>query len=207
MNNNTEIANAALTEVGADLLTDLDSDTTTRARIVQKWFSHTRDSLLRRYTWNFALARQALSRDATAPVFEFTYSFSLPTNPYCIRALEMYNSTAEWKVEGRKLLTDDSSVNLKYIARVTNPVEFDDLFTDAFVFKLASNIAFPIMRDKVLARELLAVYESKLSEAITADSREGTFNVMRNNVLIGVRHGISSPPTTPVSGVGTARND
>lgn len=207
MENNTAIANAALTEVGADLLTDMDTDTSARARIIQKWFGHTRDMMLRRYTWNFALARQLLSRDTTGPSFEFTYSFSLPTNPYCLRALEMYESAAEWKVEGRKLLTDEESVNLKYIARVSNPVEFDDMFTDALIYNLAANIAFPVMRDKVLAKELHIIANQKLSDAITADSREGTFNVMRNNVLVDVRRGRSQPSSIPASGLGTVRND
>jgi len=207
MNSKTEIANAALIEVGASVITDLDSDTTTQGDVVRRWYTHTRDAMLRHYTWNFALARQSLSQDVTGPDFEFTYSYSLPTNPYCLRALEMYNSTSEWKVEGRKLLTDDATVNLKYISRVSNPVEFDDLFTDAFVFKLAANIAIPIKRDNALAAKLLETAEFKLQTARTHDSQEGTFNVMRNNVLVGVRGGLNKPPSIPVSGVGTARND
>lgn len=207
MNSETEIANASLIEVGAATITDLAADTTTHGDIVRRWYAHTRDAVLRHYTWNFALARQALSRDSSGPDFEFTNSFSLPTDPYCLRALEMYNSTAEWKVEGRKLLTDDSTVNLKYISRVTNTVEFDDLFTDALVFKLAANIAIPIKRDNALALKLQEIAEIKLQTARTHDSQEGTFNVMRNNVLNSVRRGIGRPPTIPVSGTGTARND
>lgn len=207
MNSKTEIASAALVEVGAAPITDLDADTTTNGDIVRRWYTHTRDSMLRQYTWNFALARQSLSRDVTGPDFEFTYSFSLPTDPYCLRVLEMYNSTSEWKVEGRKLLTDDEAVNLKYISRVSNPVEFDELFTDALVFRIASNIAVPIKRDKTLARSLLEIAELKTQAARTHDSQEGTFNVMRNNVLLSVRGGILRPSSIPVSGVGTARND
>jgi hypothetical protein len=205
MNSKTEIANAALTEVGANPITDLDSDTTTQGVVVRRWYAHTKDLLLRHYTWNFSLARQALSQDATGPSFEFSNSYTLPTDPYCLRALSMYNSSSEWKVEGRKLLTDDSSVNLKYVSRVSNPVEFDDLFTDALIFRLAANIAFPIMRDRLLVRELLVIYEAKIQEARTADAQEGTFNVMRNRVLTVVRRGIDSPPSTPVSGSGTSR--
>lgn len=207
MNSDTEIANAALIEVGANTITDLTSDTTTHGDIVRRWYAHTKDSMMRQYTWNFTLARQSLSKDVTGPDFEFTNSFSLPTDPYCLRALEMYNSVSEWKVEGRKLLTDDASVNLKYISRVANVVDFDDLFTDALIFKIAANIAMPIKRDKSLADNLFNIAELKTQAARTHDSQEGTFNVMRNNVLLSVRQGIKSPPNIPVSGVGSARND
>jgi len=205
MNSTTEIANAALIEVGASAITNLDSDTTTHGDIVRRWYSHTRDAMLRQYTWNFALARQALSQDATGPPFEFTYSYSLPTNPYCLRALEMYNSMAKWKVEGRKLLTDDASVNLKYISRVTNVVDFDDLFTEALIFRLASNIAIPIKRDKELAIKMLEIAEIKAQTARTHDSQEGTYNVMKARALISPRTGIVSPSSTPVAGGGTPR--
>lgn len=187
MENETAIANAALNEVGGGSLTDWEADTTTHARNIQRWFRHTRDALLRRYTWNFALARQALSQDSSGPSFEFTNSYSLPTNPYCLRALVMYDSASEWRVEGRKLLTDDSTVNLKYISKVTDPVQFDDLFTEAFIFRLAANIAFPVMRDKVLARELYKIYLEKIADAITADSMEGSQDGIESQALTNVR--------------------
>jgi len=206
MKSDTEIANAALILVGAATITDLTADTTTHGDVVRRWYGHTRDALLRPYTWNFALARQALSQDATAVgTPEFTYSYSLPTNPYCLRALEMWNSFAEWKVEGRKLLTDDSSVNLKYISRVENVVDFDDLFTDTLIYHLASNIAGPIKRDNALGLKLLEIADAKLQTARTHDSQEGTFNVMRSRALTSVRRGIVSPPNIPVAGGGTAR--
>jgi len=205
MNSETEIVNAALIEVGAAVITDITADTTTHGDIVRRWYGHTRDAMLRQYTWNFALARQSLSRNTVSPPFEFTYSFSLPTLPYCLRALSMYDSNSEWKIEGRNLFTDDASVNLKYIARVTNVVDFDDLFTDALIFALAANIAMPIKRDNVLAIKLLEVAREKAQTARTHDSQEGTFNQMRSNVLLSVRRGISSPPSTPVSGAGTPR--
>jgi len=195
MQSETAIANAALTEVGGGSLTDLNADTTTHARIVQRWYSHARDATLRHYAWNFALARQRLAQDATGPDFEFTYSYSLPTNPYCLRALEIYNNLNKWKVEGRKLLTDATPVDLKYIKRVTDVAQFDDLFTEALIFRLAASIAFPVMRDKVMARELYATYLEKVQEARTTDSMEGTPDSIESNALIDIRRvGTVSPP-------------
>jgi hypothetical protein len=90
---------------------------------------------------------------------------------------------------------------------VTNVVDFDDLFTDALIFKIAANLAVSIKRDNNLAINLMQIADQKTQAARTHDSQEGTFNVMRNNVLLNVRGGIQSPSNTPVSGVGTARND
>ncbi|KKK90309.1 hypothetical protein LCGC14_2724350, partial [marine sediment metagenome] len=61
MDSETAIANAALLLVGDEELIDLDAATSTTGRIAQRWYPHTRDSVVRSYTWNFALARQALS--------------------------------------------------------------------------------------------------------------------------------------------------
>ena len=206
MDSETAIANAALLLIGAKELTDLDSDTSTTGRIAQRWYPHTRDTLLRRYTWNFALARQALTKDATGPVFEYANSYTLPVDPYCLRALMMFDSESGWKIEGRKFLTDDGTVNLKYISRVTNTVDFDDLFTDAFIYKYAANMSFPVMRDKVLKRELQQEYLLKIQEAITADSMEGTFDRISNEVFLKTRRiGSVIPPTTPPSSAGTPR--
>ncbi len=206
MDSETAIANAALLLIGANELTDLDADTSTTGRIAQRWYGHTRDVLLRSYTWNFALARQSLSKDATGPDFEYANSYTLPTNPYCLRALMMFDSESGWKIEGRKLLTDDGSVNLKYISRVTNVVDFDDLFTDAFIYKYAANMAFPIMRDKVLQRELKAESERLAQIARTSDSMEGTFDRISNEIFLKTRRiGSAIPPTTPPSSAGTPR--
>lgn len=206
MNSETAIANAALLLVGAQELTDLDADTSTTARIAQRWYGHTRDSLLRSYTWNFSLARQTLSQDATGPDFEYANSYTLPTDPYCLRALMMFDSESGWKIEGRKLLTDDGSVNLKYISRVENVVDFDDLFTDAFIYKYAANIAFPVMRDKVLQDRLTIQYLERVREARTSDSMEGTFDRISNEVFLKTRRiGSAIPPTTPPSSAGSPR--
>lgn len=206
MKSETEIANAALLLIGAKELTDLDADTSTTGRIAQRWYVHTRDTLLRSYTWNFALARQALSQDSSGPDFEYANSYTLPTKPYCLRALMMFDSESGWKIEGRKLLTDDGSVSLKYISRVTNVVDFDDLFTDAFIYKYAANMTFPVMRDKVLQRELKAEAERLAQIARTSDSMEGTFDKISNEVFLKTRRiGSPIPPTTPPSSAGTPR--
>lgn len=206
MNSNTEIANTALVEVGASVITDLDTDTTKNGDIVRRWYKHTRDALLRSYSWNFALARQDLTKDVTSEGGgEFTNSYTLPTNPYCLRALEIYDSGSTWKLKGRKLLTDDSTVHLKYISRVTNVVDFDDLFTDAFIYKLASAIAWPITRNRVLAGDLQSIYLEKAQMARTADSQEGTPDYLVNNSLIWPRFGSTGISLKPATGPGTPR--
>ena len=206
MESKTAIANASLLLVGAKEITDLDSDTTNTGRIIRRWYQHSRDGLFRSYPWKFALTRQSLSKDSTAATTEFTNSYTLPTDPYCLRALAIYDSSSEWRIEGRKLLIDDGSVILKYISRVSNPVDFDDLFTDALIYKLAANIAFPVMRDKVLQDRLTAQFLERVQEARTMDSMEGTFDKIESDVFINSRRiGSVIPPSTPPSSVGSPR--
>ena len=72
-----DIANKALTYLGADAITNV-SDDTVEGRAINRIFEQSRDYCLRDHPWNFALIRVALAADTTSPVWEYTNSFSWP---------------------------------------------------------------------------------------------------------------------------------
>jgi len=57
----TEIANLALSHLGAKLLNDIATDTTQQAICVRLWFDAARDDMLSSHPWNFAIARAILT--------------------------------------------------------------------------------------------------------------------------------------------------
>ena len=75
----TSIANRALIKVGEPRTSNIATEDTVASNIIIEIWSSVRDSLLAQYPWNFAIERKALTADATAPLFEYTNRYLLPT--------------------------------------------------------------------------------------------------------------------------------
>ncbi len=193
MNSEVEVANAALGEIGElSIMAFRPAEDNERSRQVNINFDRTRDALIRKYTWNFAITRQLLAAEATAPLMEFSTQYQLPTDPYCIRPLGIYNSsgiafTTEWRVEGRKILSNESVIYLRYLGRVTAVALWDSLFTDAFIFSLATNISLPLTRNINMKKVMAAEFDKIIQEARTSDSLEGSMDEITSNELTNVR--------------------
>ena len=59
-----------------------------------------------------------------------------------------------FKLEGKKLLTNDDAAEITYIARITDTAEFDPLFTEVLVLQLAIRFTLPLAKSRLLMREL-----------------------------------------------------
>lgn len=192
----TLIANQALARIGAKRLNDIDADTTVEAIQVQTQYEQARDSLLRTHVWRFALARAVLSEDTDEPAFEWDHQYILPTD--CLRVIGLYDTTATFRVEGRMLLTNDDSANLKYVRKVTNPIEFDSLFVDLLSLDLALRMVMPLSQDKQL-RQILTEERKVLATRAMLVNREETNTLGREDYQTwnDARYGGGIPETTP----------
>jgi len=168
----TSINNQALAKLGANSITSIDDDTTGNAIKCRAIYENVRDSLLRTYVWNCAIERAELALLSSTPEFGYSYQYTLPTAPYCLRVLEM-DGGYEFKVEGRKLLTDQETCKIRYIKRITNPTELDALFVRVIVCDLASQLAVSITQSKTLKERLDIELKTLLLEAKMADAMEG----------------------------------
>ena len=182
--NLVEIVNGSLLLIGANLITNIEER---NGRIMNAFYPSTRDEIVAAAEWNFAKGRASLSRLAAAPVFEFDYQYELPSDPYCLRVVELYDSDSEWKVEGRQLLTNDDTAKIRYMKRVIDTALFSPMFVKSLQFYLASLGAFPVMRDGTLTTKYYQMYLNTISEARTMNSMEGTADEIENNELINVR--------------------
>ena len=171
------ICSNALRRLGDDPITSL-TDDTERARLCNSFYEDSRDAVLRSHPWNFAITRASLAKLSTAPAYGFANQFALPTNPYCLRVLGMEYEDYIFKVEnvathGRVLLTDESTANIIYVARITDTVLFDPMFVDVLTQKLAVDLAYPVTNSTTLQTQMQKVFEKKLSEARSIDGQEG----------------------------------
>ena len=183
-----ELCTLALYELGQEGINNVD-DGTKRSILCKYFYPIIRDAVLRAYPWNFAITRQALAQEDDVPLYGFTYSYALPTLPYCLRALEMEETAndATFKIEGRHLYTDEGTVNLKYIARITNAGLYDSLFREVLIARMAATLAYPMTRTQSIAQTMWALYEAKLREARTQDGMEGTVDSYESDDLTSVR--------------------
>lgn len=167
------ICNSALNQIGASNIISLTEDSKT-ARICNQRYEFVRDSVFRAHPWNCLVTRATLSPDATAPAFEFDNAFTLPTDPYCLRVLHLDFHDIIHRVEGRKILCNEDTLNLVYVGRVTDVAQYDLLLLESISAALAADIAYPIIGSTSLAQEMRAVYQDKLKEARFVDATEGT---------------------------------
>lgn len=135
--NETSICNMALGMIGASRINDLTSDTTPEAIQCRTYYEITRDMLLRSYWWNFAFARADLVLDTETPSFEWDYQFLLPFDFLRMKPPVEDDDLELYTIEGKKLLTDDSEVSIRYISKVTDAGMFDPLFVEVLVLQLA----------------------------------------------------------------------
>ena len=172
MTSAVDIANSALNNIGASTINSLTEDSVA-ARIVNQRYVFVRDAVFRSHPWNCLVRRASLAQNSTAPTWGYTYAYNLPTDPYCLRVLRLEKLDLDYKVEGRTIVSDEQTMKIKFIARVTDPNEYDTLLVDSIAARLAADICYGITNSNALVANMVALYESKLKEARFVDATEG----------------------------------
>lgn len=188
-NTDVSIVNNALLLIGDQVIVDL-TDATNRATIANAIYAVTRDAVLSAAPWNFAIKRAALVA-ATAPVYGWTASYTLPTD--CLNVIALNDDQRcgwpgmPFRIESGLLLTDEGTADIRYVSQVTDPSKFEASFVQAFIFRLASAMAYPITGSTQVAQQMWALYEAKMKEAQTSNAQEGTPDSTAIHDLINVR--------------------
>ncbi len=163
------ICNAGLIELGEDTITALTDDLKS-ARLCNQRYEALRDAVLRDAKWNFALERAQLAKLTSTPSFGFSSEFQLPTD--CLRVLKTNDYLDTYKIEGRKILSDASSVKIQYIKRVTDPAQFDSMFAEALSARIAVALAIPLTDSDSRLASMKALYDERIGDARGTDAQE-----------------------------------
>ena len=157
------ICNGALQRLGAARITSLDN-ATKNARECNAAYERRRDTTLRRHRWSFASQRASLAADSTAPAFGPANYFTLPTD--CLRVLLPDEVDTDWAIEGRKIATDwGAPLEIRYIARITDPNTMDPMFREALSIDLALTLCEVITGSNQKAAGLRDEMRDVLAEA------------------------------------------
>lgn len=154
-------------------------DSRPAVRFMRRNYGPTRDALLRRHPWNFALRRVLLPALADAPAFGWKRAFQLPGD--CLRILPLadlgdFNGRyVPFVLEGKQILTNAGApLRIQYIAQIEDDTTFDAQFTEVLSLALAVKGASLITGKQSYAERLLSMQNAAMSAAQLTDALEGT---------------------------------
>ena len=180
---NVAIANLALTKLGDLRILNL-TDNTKPAREVNAVFDMSRDYLQRRFSWRYCIKRANLAADSGTPLWDWSYQYQIPTD--CLRILQVgqwYPSPdlsdlistggQEYVLEGKYILSNQAGpLKLRYLSRVTDPVQFDTAFDMAFSAYLAYLVAEPLTASAEQKQMAYNDYRNAIKDAVIANAIE-----------------------------------
>ena len=167
-----QIINNALIKIGASAILTL-TENSEAARAANLIYEQIRDACIRDHVWNFAIRRVELAQNSTAPAFEFSYQYNLPSD--CLRVLQMEDMGMYYKIEGGKLLTDEGTAKILYLSRVEDVNLFDSLFVEALSTRIAAELAITLSESNTLYSNMMEMYQRKISDARSMDAQESGY--------------------------------
>ena len=165
-----QICNSALNQLGASSITAL-TENSKNARLCNERYETIRDAVFRSHPWNCLVKRIQLAQDTDTPAWGFSYQYTLPSD--CLRVLQIKDYNLDYKIEGRKLLINEDTVFLIYLAQITDVNELDVLLRETISAGLASDISYAITSNLQVTKLMTEKYGLKLSEARHTDASEG----------------------------------
>jgi hypothetical protein len=155
----TDVANIAMLHLGqTTLIQDLDSDTTTEAKVMRQFYEPTLKEALRAFNWGFAkryvtLGLVTQDTDDDHPNDEWLFSYRYPSN--CLLARRIISGLGPYKDlqsneipfeisaddTGQLIFTDQDDAQLEYTQYIQNPTLWSPDFLMAFTKLLASRSA------------------------------------------------------------------
>lgn len=190
MTSKVQICNQALSKLGKGTITSL-TEGTEAANLCNLFIDSVIDQVCVEGHWPSTIVRRELAKDTVSPSYGFDSQFSLPNSPYCLKVLEVNSDNmgyTRFKVEGRKLLSDSSTVKIKYIARPEAVTQMDPLLIECIVYKLALELAYPITGSTSGTQLMEQMYRQALQRGQTSMNQQGSDDIMSTDDLIDVRY-------------------
>ena len=172
MTSSVDIANSALNNIGASNINSLTEDSVA-ARIMNQRYPFVRDAVFRAHPGNCLIKRVSIAANSTGPAWGYSNAFTLPTDPFCLRVIQIESLDADYKVEGRTIASDESTMKIIYIVRVTDENEYDSLLIEAIAARLAADCCYSITNSNSVVNSMWTLYQHKISEARFVDATEG----------------------------------
>jgi hypothetical protein len=158
------------------------TDDTREGRICLLRYNFCKQAVLRMHIWNCAMTRVSLAPLTEAPAFEFTYQFQMPVN--LLRLVSW--SADELRIEGRKMLCDDSTLEIRYVFDQVES-EFDILLSESIACYLAWDISYPLVQSGALRDDLWKAFRKIMPLGKMIDAQEETADAWEANTYTDAR--------------------
>lgn len=181
------LCNMALLKLGKATISSL-TEATTEAQQCNLIFDEIRMSVLAEGPWAFAIKRAEPGQLSSTPEYEFDYEHQLPTD--FIRLLSINENTPgtyDHRIEGNKVLSNITAMEIRYIADITNVNLWDPLFKTAFVLRMAAELSYYFRGDKNLTALLFEQYRDAVDRGLAIDGKQGSNEVIVSPDLTEIR--------------------
>lgn len=175
--------------LGANTINSL-SESSTTAVLCNRIFDTEVDFLLRQHRWNSAMREANLAAVTGTPIVGWLYKFLMPTDPYCLRVINVYDTSDDeqnFECRGRHIYADVSAIDITYVGRITDPNEFDAMLLKTLVDLLAYRMAFPITRSRETVEAMFQIFRNSMADAMSVDSAERTPEQIASEDLLDAR--------------------
>ena len=207
---NTDIANMALTFVGAKSITNMEDERSPEAALSRRFFDLSRQAELEVFDWSFARRFQTLAPSPdVSPDTRFTGVYILPVDCLSPRNIEPFSQTRpipyqifQNEAGQRLILTSQPDPVLRYTFDQKNPGVLTTNFVLALSHRLASYIAYSrTNKQSVREAELLLAKEARQ----LAQANDGNTAQESDAAPVAEWHAVRGFNTTIISVDPTAR--
>jgi hypothetical protein len=188
MASEVDICSAAVLSLGGNPISSFD-ESTDRARLCASLWPLVRDEILRGHPWNCAIKRDVLAALTTAPAYDYAYQYELPSDWLRTLSVGEYGVEPDFKTEGRRILSDETPLKIRYIFRNEDSRTYDALLVDAMIAAMAARIAYAITQSASLAQVKMQELQAILKRARAVDGMEDPPEVFGDFPLLASRHG------------------
>jgi hypothetical protein len=174
MSVDVDICNSALIKLGQERINAL-TDNKKTARLCQEQYPKIKERMLRDHKWNFAIKRASLTAVDAGLAFGSENTFNIPLD--CLRILSIYDTGGthyKHKVEGRYILADIDTVQLRYITEDIPEAYYDSYFKEALACALAADLCYAFTQSNTMKQALLQESEEAIAKARSFNSMEET---------------------------------
>ncbi|CCV07988.1 conserved hypothetical protein [Mesorhizobium metallidurans STM 2683] len=178
-----DIANMVLAVLDEAPIDSLDQDVKA-ARLLNLHSDLTREAELTKHAWVFAiLSAFVAGADTGSGDCTLNFAYELPAD--CLRPLPLTHNgepdgvPISWRQQAGLIYCDQPGPRLiRYIANLTDPNDWDALFTEVLVAALAIKIAHPLTHKTGMIDIARSAYDRALDAAFTANAiqRGGRFH-------------------------------
>lgn len=191
-----KICNRALGHLKQDAISSIESPTTPPEVICARTYDDVRRALLRSHIWNFAIKRDTLTPDATAPLFGWENAYNVPND--FIRLLSIGDDSVSdirnnFEFENGQILGSDlstattSTINIRYIYDITTVGKFDALFIEVLALKLALKMAPAFSVSSALINNIKDQLKEEFPMGAAVDGQERPPKRIQKSRLVNAR--------------------